>query len=149
MSAITAEEVRPGLSVFLDNHVLLGCADCRSNARTRANLVNRPGPFLVLAEAAGGWLCVPLVSHAGASRLALDQALKSGPGNGWTHRPSYYSIHQFWIIPTERLVEASGGEFSPHGDRQRYAAKRPDALEAIARRQFDSDAPYRSLPDLR
>jgi hypothetical protein len=149
MTALTPSELRPGLCAFLDHRVLMECPGSRANVRTRANLVNRPGPFLVVAALPDDtWLCVPLVSHAGSGKHALDQALKSGPGNGWLHRASYFSVHQFWIIPGACIVEASGGEFSPEGKRQRYADKAPEALEAVARRQFDSDAPYRVVSQL-
>lgn len=136
--------------MFLDIDALLACPGCRSNARTRANLVNRPGPFLVLAAVQdGAWLCVPLLSKVGANKLPLVQTLKSGPGLGWVSRPSFYSCHQFWIISTDCLIKASGGEFSPEGNRQRYAADQPAELAAIARHQHDSDAPYRPVAQLR
>ena len=150
MSALQLHEVRPGLCAFLDPAVLIACPGVRANVRTRANLVNRPGPFL-LAEAMADtvFLCVPLVSHAGASRMALDQRLKRGPGNGWTLRASYFSMHQFWTIPAACIVQASDGEFSPVGQRQTYAAHEPEALAAIAARRSDSDAPYRPVAQLR
>jgi hypothetical protein len=149
MVAVNANEVRPGLSAFLDDRVLAQCPGCRSNARTSANLVNRPGPFLVLAMMPDdAWLCVPLISNPGASRLALDQTLKSGPGNGWRERMSYYSLHQFWVIPTPCLLSASAGEFSPVGNRQRYADEHSEALSKIIHHQFDSDSPYRLVADL-
>ena len=149
MTRLTKEELAPGLSVFLDPQVLLATPGCRSNARTRANLVNRPGPFLLVAAMPDdAWLCAPLLSNTGGSRGQLDQRLKSGPGNGWIGRPSFYSFHQFWILPTDAIVAASDGEFSPVGNRQRYAAQHPPALAEIAQHQFDSDAPYRAVATL-
>ena len=150
MTQLTEAEIAPGLAVFLDVAVLVACPECRSNARSRANLANRPGPFLVVAPVAEGtWLCVPLLSTAGRNRLTLDQALKSGPGMGWIGRSSHYSRHQFWIIPTDCLIQASSDELSPRGNRQRYAANAPAALATIAAGRNDSDAPYRRMPDLR
>lgn len=152
MTQLSPEEVTAGLCVFLDVAVLVDCAGCRSNARSRANLANRSGPFLLVGPAPGAaadsWLCVPLLSNAGSNRLVLDRALKSGPGGGWIGRDSYFSRHQFWIIPTGCVVEASGGEFSPTGQRQRYARNAPAALAAIAAHMNDSDSPYRHVKEL-
>ncbi len=150
MTAITEAEVRPGLCAFLDPQVLAACPGVRSNVRARTNLVNRPGPFLlVAARPDGDFLCVPLVSNPGFGRQLLDQALKTGPGNGWTLRNSYFSVHQFWIIPPDCVLQASEAEISPVGRRQRYADTAPAALAAVADRQFDSDTPYRPVAALR
>ncbi len=149
MTRLTQDELSPGLSAFLDPAVLLTFPACRSNARTRANLANRRGPFLLVSERPDGtWLCTPLLSQSGGSRDKLDQRLKSGPGNGWIARSSFYSFHQFWLLTPDAIIAASDGEFSPVGNRQRYAAHHPAALAEIERHQFDSDAPYRLMKDL-
>lgn len=144
MAALTKEEITPGLNAFLDPAVLRACDGVQCNARD-ARFADRPGFFLVVEIdlAAGECLCTPLFSRDGPSRVPLDRALKTGPGNGWKARKSYFDRFQFYIIPVACMIRASSGEMSRVGRRQRYASATPQALADVALHKDSSDVGYR------
>lgn len=146
MAAIEPNEIRPGLNVFLDAALLATLPGVLSNTRMVAHN-NRAAddfrPFLIVeVDEDGVCLCVPLFSRFARDRIELDQSLKTGPGRGWSERPSYFSPYQFWMIPSDCLIAASAREMNAVGRRQRYGDHAPDALAAIAARRNDSDTDY-------
>lgn len=150
MAALLPAELQPGLSVFLTEHLLRREADVLTNARLIDNGtlgIDRDGFFLLLRrDEARMWLSVPLFSHDGPDRFALDQTLKTGPGSGWKSRASYYHRFHFWRLPAAAIVLASQGEKCAVGNRNRYASMRRDVLDLIAAQEGDSDMPFRALP---
>jgi hypothetical protein len=146
MSALEADEITPGLNVFLDVGLLEICPGVETNARfgTRVDST-KLRPFLVIELMEDGrCLCTPLFSEPAIDRLKLT-GQKSGPGSGWTGRSSYFSRFQFWKMPLACVEKASHRERSGNGQRQRYAENDLNELVLIGSHRCDSDAGYSSI----
>lgn len=147
MTAIDVAEIGPSLVTFLDVGALRRCPGSSCTTPVVAGVVhgtNRNGPFLVLGvnAVARSSLCVPLYGSGGPQRMPLDQKLKTGPGRGWREGLSFFSVYEFWLIPLACFAEASHIEFSEPGNRQRYAQRHPEALDAIIAHKDDSRSPF-------
>lgn len=143
----------PGLVMFLHPDVLSRhAATVRVNTRaSRSAQGAKLRPFLVLAEEADGWLCVPLFSSSGpgSDRVSLDWRFQAGGGrrDNWGKQPSYFSAHQFWITPADVFREAAQADLTPASSPKTYALGIRSEIDSIIAYRNYSDTDFHPLSE--
>lgn len=150
MAAVTIDEIRPGLVVYIDTDQLRQAGGSQTNAEkvgVQDRAVIGPHQFLVLEVDAqtGSCLAVPLFSNAAKGNIELDRVKMGGTTAQWRNGTYNYSRWQHWRIPLDRFAAASGNELSNPGDRCTYAIDDPTELSKIAAWQKGNRAGWRSL----
>ncbi|MES2524512.1 MAG: hypothetical protein V4617_17570 [Gemmatimonadota bacterium] len=147
---LTLEEIRPGVVAALDTTILRGLGGSLTNAVSgpegdRAVVdVHR---FLVVHVDAATATCtaVPLYDRGAVGNQPLDDAKKSGPGEGWIGAEWFFSRWQHWRIPLTAVVEASVAEDTNLSERRSYATADRSALDDIRVWESRNRAAYRPV----
>ena len=119
MTALTLNDVLPGVVVHLDTARLRVLGGSSSNAKN-GMAVTGPHYFLILSIEVDLALTTPLFSVPGADRIKLEDSLKAGFPQQWLDRQSFYFKWQHWRIPIDALCDASSIDNSPNTNRRRY-----------------------------
>lgn len=129
--------------------ILCACSGCKTSVE-RQLIPNRNGPFIVIEKYDdNSWLCAPLYTFKDEKndRYKLDENKKDGH-HSWKEVDSYFSMKQFWIIPSDCLVSASVGvEFSKVGSRNTFAENDPSALSEIAAHSKAEGIEFKPIPN--
>lgn len=141
MTAVTRDEIRPGLVVHLDTARLRALGDSETNAQRtpqQDRAVADARDFVVVAvdAAAGRCTAVPLFEKTAPGSSPLEARRRAGDAAGWRDAPAFYSHWQHWRIPLDAVAAASDADPGAPGARRTYAAGTTqddrDALQAIA-----------------
>lgn len=127
MTAVTRDEVRPGLVVHLDTARLRALGGSETNAQAtpqQDRAVADARDFLVLAVDAARGRCtaVPLFVKTAPGSSPLDPRRRTGDAAGWGAAPAFYSHWQHWTIPLDAVAAASEGDPGAPGARRAFAA---------------------------
>ena len=149
MTAISKDEIKPGLVVHLDTTEVRTQGGSLTNAEllpAQDRAVTGPHQFLVVSvdDVSQSCLAVPLFSNKTSGNRALARKKMSGSYPEWINGHYHFSQWQHWRIPLDAFVVASVGELSQKEDRCTYAASDQAALESIANWANKNRAPFRA-----
>jgi hypothetical protein len=140
VTAIGADEIAPGLVVFLDPDVLKA-AD--SVSHTKDPPTARPGPFVCISadDEVSEWL--PITTEARWERRAIRREWCSGGHAQWLRDDQYLNDGaNIWRGPPQAFVDASDRELTDRPNRARIdATGLAEIMDEVAAQRHRRDRP--------